>query len=64
MVNVVCDTSFLMFLTSKNIKNLSNIEIEIGTIEFVVPDLVVKELERVSQGTNIKKKLLQPILLK
>ena len=61
MVNVVCDTSFLMFLTSKNIKNLSNIEIEIGTIEFVVPDLVVKELERVSQGTNIKKKLLQLI---
>ena len=62
MVNVVCDTSFLMFLTSKNIKNLSNIEIEIGTIEFVVPDLVVKELERISQGTNIKKKLLQLIL--
>ena len=62
MVNVVCDTSFLMFLASKNIKNSSNIGMEIGTIEFVVPDLVVKELERISQGTNIKKKHPQLIL--
>ena len=59
MAEVVCDTSFLMLLASKNIKNISNLETEIGTIEFVIPDLVIKELERISHGKAIKKKLLQ-----
>lgn len=59
MVEVVCDTSFLMLLASKNIKNISNLETEIGAIEFVVPDMVIKELERISQGKTVKKKLLQ-----
>ncbi|MGQ0794749.1 MAG: hypothetical protein ACT4N5_01005 [Nitrosopumilaceae archaeon] len=57
MVEVVCDTSFLMLLSSKNIKNLSNLETEIGTIEFTVPDLVIKELERISKGKTVKKKV-------
>ena len=57
MVEVVCDTSFLMLLASKNIKNISNLETEIGEIEFVVPDMVIKELERISDGKTIKKKL-------
>lgn len=46
-----------MLLASKNIKNISNLETEIGTIEFQVPDMVIKELERISHGTAIKKKL-------
>lgn len=57
MVEVVCDTSFLMLLSSKNIKNISNLETEIGTIEFMIPDLVIKELERISQGRTVKKKV-------
>ena len=57
MAEVICDTSFLMLLASKNIKNISNLETEIGTIEFVVPDMVIKELERISHGKTIKKKL-------
>ena len=57
MAEVVCDTSFLMLLASKNIKNISNLETEIGEIEFVVPDMVIKELERISDGKTIKKKL-------
>ena len=57
MVEVVCDTSFLMLLASKNIKNISNLETEIGTIEFTVPDMVIKELERISQGKTVKKKV-------
>ena len=56
MAEVVCDTSFLMLLASKNIKNISNLETEIGTIEFVIPDMVIKELERISHGKVIKKK--------
>jgi len=57
LVEVVCDTSFLMLLASKNIKNISNLETEIGTIEFTVPDMVIKELERISHGKTVKKKL-------
>ena len=57
MVEVICDTSFLMLLASKNIKNISNLETEIGTIEFTVPDMVIKELERISHGKTVKKKL-------
>ena len=61
MVEVVCDTSFLMVLASKNIKNISNLDTEIGTIEFTVPDIVITELERLSQDKNLKKKL--PLLM-
>ena len=61
MVKVICDTSFLMILASKNIKNISNLDTEIGTIEFIVPDIVVEELEKISKSTNLKKKL--PLLL-
>ena len=61
MVKVICDTSFLMILASKNIKNISNLETELGTIEFIVPDMVVEELEKISKSTNLKKKL--PLLL-
>ena len=57
MVEVVCDTSFLMILASKNIKNISNLDTEIGAIEFTVPDMVVNELERLSADKNLKKKL-------
>lgn len=62
MVEVVCDTSFLMILASKNIKNISNLDTEIGTIEFTVPEMVITELERLSQDKNLKKKppLLMP----
>ena len=59
MVKVICDTSFLMILASKNIKNISNLETELGTIEFIVPDMVVEELEKISQSANLKKKLPQ-----
>jgi len=58
LVEVVCDTSFLMILASKNIKNISSLDTEIGTIEFTVPDMVVNELERLSIDKNLKKKLL------
>ncbi len=57
MVEIVCDTSFLMILASRNIKNISNLDTEIGTIEFTVPDMVISELERLSQDKNLKKKL-------
>ena len=56
MAKVVCDTSFLMILASKNIKNISNIETEIGSIDFLVPDLVIEELGKISRTSNYDKK--------
>jgi len=44
LVEVICDTSFLMLLATKRIKNYFNLETEIGTIKFVVPEIVMKEL--------------------
>jgi rRNA-processing protein FCF1 len=51
-----------MILTSRRIKNISNVETEIGAIEYVVPDMVVKELERITMDD--KKKVLPKMLYK
>lgn len=61
MVEVVCDTSFLMIIASKNVKNISNLDTDIGTIDFIVPDMVITELERLSKDKDLKKKL--PLLM-
>ena len=45
MVEVICDTSFLIHLATKRIKNINNIDIEIGQISFVVPQVVQNELD-------------------
>ena len=60
MVKIICDSSFLMILASRRIKNMSNIETEIGAIDYVVPDMVVKELENLT--VDNKKKVLQKML--
>ncbi|MDE1862645.1 MAG: hypothetical protein KGI33_07015 [Thaumarchaeota archaeon] len=59
MVRVICDSSFLMALASRRIKNLASLGTEIGSLEFVVPDLVVSELERLSRAGGKKKVLPQ-----
>lgn len=49
MVEVICDTSFLIHLATKRIKNIDNIEVEIGSISFVVPEVVKNELSRLEK---------------
>ena len=44
MVEVICDTSFLIHLATRRIKNIDNIDVEIGQITFVVPQVVHNEL--------------------
>ena len=44
MVEVICDTSFLINLATRRIKNIDSIDMEIGTISFVVPEVVKTEL--------------------
>ena len=54
VVEIICDSSFLMLLGSRRIKNISSIETEIGIIEYVVPDMVVRELERITMDDKKK----------
>jgi len=54
LVEVICDTNFLIHLATKRIKNLSTLDTEIGQIQFVVPEVVVNELEALSNDSNKK----------
>ena len=54
MVDVICDTSFLIHLATKKIKNIDNIEAEIGQINFVIPSTVKNELEKLCTNENKK----------
>ena len=49
MVDVICDTSFLIHLATRKIKNLDSIYTEIGNIEFVIPLVVLNELEQLTK---------------
>ncbi len=54
MVDVICDTSFLIHLATKKIKNIDNIETEIVQIKFVIPDSVKNELDKLCINENKK----------
>jgi len=58
LVEVICDTSFLMLLATKRIKNYFNLETEIGTIKFVVPEIVTKELHKLKNDPKKKQNVL------
>jgi len=44
LVEVICDTSFLIHLATRRIRNIDNIDVEIGQVTFVVPQVVHNEL--------------------
>jgi uncharacterized protein len=48
LVEVICDTSFLIHLATKRIKNISRLETDVGQIQFVIPDVVINELQKLS----------------
>ena len=54
MVEVICDTSFLIHLSTRRIRNLDSINTEIGQTEFMVPFVVLNELEKLSKTQNKK----------
>ena len=54
MVEVICDTSFLIHLATRKIKNIDSVNTEIGQIQFVVPSVVLDELERLSKTQKKK----------
>ena len=54
MVEVICDTNFLIHLSTRRIKNIDSLDQEIGSISFVVPEVVLSELFKL-QNISSKK---------
>ncbi len=50
MVDVICDTNFLIHLATRRIKNIDNLDVEIGQITFVVPQVVKNELSELAKN--------------
>ena len=44
MVEVICDTNFLIHLATRQIRNLDKIELDIGNLTFLIPTVVKNEL--------------------
>ena len=61
MVDVICDTSFLIHLATKRIKNIDSLDVEIGRISFVVPEVVLKELYKLEQIPQKKQDVTQTL---
>jgi hypothetical protein len=54
LVEVICDTNFLIHLATKRIKNLDNLDVEIGQITFVIPQVVKHELLELEKNPEKK----------
>ena len=54
MVEVICDTNFLIHLATKRIKNLDSIELDMGSVTFLVPNVVYSELEKLQNSMTKK----------
>jgi len=52
LVEVICDTNFLIHLATRKIKNIDTVNAEIGQIQFVVPAVVWNELVQISINRN------------
>ena len=61
MVEVICDTNFLIHLATKRIKNINNFDVEIGPISFVVPKVVQEELSNLKNKDEKKQEILATI---
>lgn len=61
MVNVISDTSFLIHLATNRITNIESIETEIGSISFILPQIVKKELEHLVEDPDKNTVALQTL---
>jgi len=58
LVEVICDTSFLIHLATRRIKNIDNLDMEIGSISFVVPEVVKNELIKLQNNPEKTKEII------
>jgi len=57
LVDVICDTNFLIHLATNRIINLDNLDVEIGQITFVVPQVVKNELSELEKNPEKKQEI-------
>jgi rRNA-processing protein FCF1 len=58
LVEVICDTNFLIHLATKRIKNIDSIDTEIGSISYIVPEVVKNELINLKENDQKKQDIL------
>ena len=61
MVEVICDTNFLIHLATRRIKNIDNLDMEIGSISFIVPEVVKNELIKLQQIPEKNQEITQTL---
>jgi len=52
LLEVICDTNFLIHLSTRRIKNIDSVNSEIGEFQYVVPLVVLHELEKLSKNPD------------
>jgi rRNA-processing protein FCF1 len=57
-MEIICDTSFIIALVSNPIKCLDKVENEIGKLKFIVPTLVLDELDLIEKKSGPKKSMI------
>lgn len=57
-MEILCDTSFLMVLVSKPIKQVAKIESQLGRLDFLMPDVAESELLRLAEKAGPKRSTL------
>lgn len=55
LVEVICDTSFLIQIANSRLTNLDTFDVEIGPITFLVPEVVHFELKKLLQDPKKKR---------
>lgn len=55
MVEVICDTSFLIVLANRPVKGMDELEARFGKVNFLIPTAVIKELNKLASSTGVKR---------
>jgi len=58
LAEVICDTNFLIHLANRRIKNIDNLDMEIGSISFIVPEVVKNELIKLQEIPEKKQEII------
>ncbi|HXW02865.1 MAG TPA: twitching motility protein PilT [Nitrosarchaeum sp.] len=61
MVEVICDTNFLIHIATRRIKNIDNLDVEIGQVIFVVPQVVQNELSKLIKNPKKQQDISQTL---
>lgn len=54
MVDVICDTNFIIHVATKNIRNIDTFNLEVCDIKFIIPQVVVTELLKLKKNPSKK----------